>query len=80
MVSLGHEATVSYSQKVEEKDLTKINKNELKPILFSRSLDQFSREQIIHICTELEDYFKYFGYADVAKEAKDLYTVTEEDL
>lgn len=75
VVGLGHDATVSYAQKVPtEKDLAK-QKN---PIIFNRNIDQYSEEQKLFVATELKDLMQIFGYCSKAE--KDTVEVTEEWL
>ena len=56
VVDQGHGATISYTQKVESVDLTQLKEDDIKPILFNRSLDMFSIADREYIATELEDF------------------------
>lgn len=58
VVNLGHEASITYKVKTDEK----------KKILFNRNIDQFTDEQRACVTDGLKDFMHQFGYADQGEE------------
>lgn len=77
ITELGHKVSVSYAQKIESHDLKDEDK---KPIVFNRSISEFSLAQRELLANTLSDYMHIFNYCSKAEDGASLFDHNEKWL